>query len=306
MLVVSIVVTHNGSKWIDRCLTSLMSQGGNHKILVVDNASVDDTLNIVKRFQEVECIPLDRNLGFGVANNIGMRRALEMGADYVLLLNQDAWLAPDTIDVLLKITSEEPGYGIVSPLHWSAGGNKLDDKFLAYVTNGAPDMVADLLQGKTRTIYDVPFVAAAVWLISRSCIEQTGGFDPLFFMYREDDDYCRRVLWHGFRIGIAPRANAYHERNVGRQRYGLWQGIKRQSNWLRSVFIFDLKAMDRSLARNILTVVGKTAVFAFQALVSRDVTGLVAVWPAAFSSVARVRTIAQHRKMCLNPGIIWL
>src|SRR5687767_5122024 len=92
MKIVSIVVTHNGMPWIVQCLSSLIGSSLKSHIIVVDNASTDNCCQVVRNFPEVELIELEENVGFGTANNVGLRRALELETDYVLLLNQDAWV----------------------------------------------------------------------------------------------------------------------------------------------------------------------------------------------------------------------
>ena len=61
-------------------------------------------------------------------------------------------------------------------------------------------------------VYEIKFVNAAAWLISRNCIETVGGFNPLFFLYGEDNDYLTRVKYHKFKVGVYPDANIYHDR----------------------------------------------------------------------------------------------
>ena len=62
----------------------------------------------------------------------------------------------------------------------------------------------------------LPFINAAAWVLSRALVEKIGGFDPIFFMYGEDQDYCHRALFHGFKTGLAPKAIAYHWHDGGK------------------------------------------------------------------------------------------
>ncbi|HOT65137.1 MAG TPA: glycosyltransferase, partial [Dysgonamonadaceae bacterium] len=94
-----IIVSYNFETWIDRCIPSIQASTLPATILVVDNASQDRTYEIIRnRYPEVVLIENKENLGFGKANNIGMRYALEKGFDYVFLLNQDAWLEPNALE----------------------------------------------------------------------------------------------------------------------------------------------------------------------------------------------------------------
>src|SRR5437870_13044290 len=98
--VFAIIVTYNGAKWIKKCLSSLLASETKVEVIVIDNGSADETLNIVKEFGSIECVNSVENLGFGKANNIGIAIALERKCDYIFLLNQDAWIEQNTITEL--------------------------------------------------------------------------------------------------------------------------------------------------------------------------------------------------------------
>src|SRR5690554_1881580 len=111
-----IVVTYNGMQWIDKCIESIHSSSIKLKTIIFDNGSTDGTIDFIKNnFTNIELIESKKNLGFGAANNIGIKKAFEEGADYVFLLNQDAWLETNTIEELLKISNQKKDYFILSP-----------------------------------------------------------------------------------------------------------------------------------------------------------------------------------------------
>jgi len=197
--------------WIDKCLKSCKG----NRVVVIDNASTDETISYIKEnFPEVELFPQDKNLGFGQANNLGIKYALDQGADYVFLLNQDAYLHTECIETLIAVHKQNPEYGILSPIHLNGKGSALDDNFLMYlnrykITN---KLFTDVFTRGFSKHYDIEFVNAAGWLISRECIEKVGGFDPLFFHYGEDRNYCQRIAYHGFKLGIVPNTFINHDR----------------------------------------------------------------------------------------------
>ena len=206
-----IIVTYNGMPWLTKCLNSCKG----HTTIVVDNASTDDTITFIKQnYKEIIILPQAKNLGFGAANNIGISYALNKGAEQVFLLNQDAYLVDDALDTLVKFQKENPSYGILSPIHINAKQDKLDIGFANYTSfSNNPFFVSDAILKKTlQPVYEVPFVNAAAWLLSKACLETVGGFDPLFFHYGEDDNYCQRVLFHKFKIGIIPNVYVIHDR----------------------------------------------------------------------------------------------
>ncbi|MEO8234684.1 MAG: glycosyltransferase family 2 protein [Flavobacterium sp.] len=204
-----IIVTYNGSKWIEKCINSLLRSTFPVNIVVVDNCSTDNSVELLKQFSEIHLIQSKENLGFGKANNIGIDYALNHQADYVFLLNQDTWIFDDTILNLVAVAQKNPSFGIVSPMHFSGDEKTLDEGFVTYYNRK--------IEGSLdATIINVPFVNAAAWLVSRDCLQKVGGFEPLFGHYGEDRNYCDRVLYHQFQIIIAENAKICHDRKITR------------------------------------------------------------------------------------------
>ncbi|EOG6904514.1 glycosyltransferase family 2 protein [Flavobacterium psychrophilum] len=204
-----IIVTYNGSKWIEKCINSLLRSIYPINILVVDNCSTDDSVELLKQFSEIHLIQFKENLGFGRANNIGIDYALKNKADYVFLLNQDTWVFDDTISNLVVMAQNNPSFGIVSPMHFSGDEKTLDKGFVTYYNRYIEENA-----GKNIAI--VPFVNAAAWLVSSACLQKVGGFESLFGHYGEDRNYCDRVLYHQFQIVIAKNAKICHDRKISR------------------------------------------------------------------------------------------
>ena len=142
-----------------------------------------------------------------------MIKALENKADYIFLLNQDAWVEPNTIEKLIKVSQLKPEFGILSPLHMNGNGSTLDLNFSYYISpGGCPNLISDIITKNINAIYETRFVNAAAWLLTNKCVTKVGGFDPIFSHYGEDDDYLNRTLFHGLKIGIVPHARIYHDR----------------------------------------------------------------------------------------------
>lgn len=211
MKVFTIIVTYNGEQWIEKCLQALQHQS---EVVVVDNHSSDATVAIIQQhFPWVILLQETTNHGFGKANNIGIKYALEQHADAVFLLNQDAYVQENTIQNLIETCQNHPEYGILSPVHLNGDGTAVDMNFLKFIqADTTNNLVSDLiLQKKTDRPYPVRFVNAAAWLLPAKVCQQIGGFDPIFFLYGEDDNYCQRVLFHGFKIGVCTQATVFHD-----------------------------------------------------------------------------------------------
>jgi len=212
--VYTIVVTYNGSKWIDKCFGSLVNSTIPLKILAIDNDSSDGTTDIIrKRFPEVEVIETGKDLGFGKANNIGLKRVLEENVNYAFLLNQDAWIEPDTVERLINISNNNSEYGILCPIHLNGKGDAIDRNFQNYLGNTiTPGFYSDLYLKSIKNHYISKYANAAAWLITFDCIKQIGGFDPMFKHYGEDDDYINRMQQANLKLAIVPNATIWHDR----------------------------------------------------------------------------------------------
>jgi GT2 family glycosyltransferase len=212
----AVVVTYNGRKYIEKCLNSLMGSSIAIEILVLDNASSDGTVEFIKAgYPEVILFELSDNLGFGKGNNIGIKYAYDHGAEHILLLNQDAYLESDCLQTLIAMQRNRPEYGVLSPLHLRGDAAKLDSRFALFVarSHDSDDLFSNFLVNKTiKDIYQVEFVNAAVWLLSRSCLEKVGLFSPSFDHYGEDVDFAKRLNYFGLKIGVVPAARAVHDR----------------------------------------------------------------------------------------------
>jgi GT2 family glycosyltransferase len=213
--VLAIVVTYNGEETIKECIDSLLKSELALSIFIIDNASTDNTLSILKqKYPMIIIIENKKNIGFGQANNIGFKYAKENQYDYVFLLNQDAYIEKDTIFNLVKVQNNNPQYDLLSPLHYSRDLSTLDRKFFRYIQNGCPNYIMDLITKKTiKEVYPSHFINAAAWLLTLDCINKIGGFDPIFFHTGEDVDYCNRLIFNKYSICIVPSTKIYHLRS---------------------------------------------------------------------------------------------
>ena len=216
MSLYTIIVTYNGSQWIQKCIQSLVDSSIKTEIIVIDNGSSDGTQDIIKSFPSIQFIQSETNLGFGKSNNIGINIALENSADYVFLLNQDAWIEKDTLKSLLNVLSQHEKIGVASPIHLNGEGTSLDKLFGTYVapklSNDPCLFMSDSYTQQLAEYYEVDFVNAAAWLLSRECIEKIGLFDPLFYHYGEDVNYCQRLNYFNYKLAIVPNSKIYHDR----------------------------------------------------------------------------------------------
>jgi GT2 family glycosyltransferase len=215
--VAAVVLSYNGEADTLACLRSLaeLRAPALARTIVVDNASIDSTVAAVReKFPHVELIVNPRNLGFSEGNNAGIRRALEHGSDWVLILNNDTVVAPDALDRLLAASVRHPGAGILSPLIffmeppdlvWFAGAD-FDPRRgysgrLKHYRRPLPPRL---------DVTPTDHAVGAAMLISRAALEAVGAFDPDYFLLYEDVDLSLRVREGGFEVLLVPDARVWH------------------------------------------------------------------------------------------------
>lgn len=220
--IATIIVTYNGEDWIGNCLSSIFQSTCKTDIIVVDNGSSDTSLEILAGFSsQIELIKVDNNLGFGGANNVGIKVAIQKGYNYVFLLNQDTWVESGAIESLVKALDEHPEYGILSPVHMNGEGSGFDKNFKKFV-NRYKQVKTPFHEGNLAdhtSPIAVSFVNAAAWMVSSVCVEKVGLFNPLFYHYAEDNNYCHRAIHKGWKIGVIKEATIYHDRAYRKANY---------------------------------------------------------------------------------------
>jgi N-acetylglucosaminyl-diphospho-decaprenol L-rhamnosyltransferase len=231
----AVVLTWNGAHLLPECLGALRKQDASARVhvVVVDNASADGTAELLAReFPEVEHLRLPENLGFGRANNEAMRRALEAGADFVALINNDVEIAPDWLRRLLEAASEHPEASLFAGTLLFRGEQVVNSTGLAIDALGrARDRDFRVpLSLLARADGPVAGVSAGAALFRASLLREVGLFDPAYFAYYEDVDLSLRAARAGHLSWYVRNATAGHRFGASfgagspRQRYLLGVG----------------------------------------------------------------------------------
>ena len=235
-----IIVTFDGQRWYKRCFDSLRALQTAVNVVVVDNSQNDETADFIRvNYPEIHLIKPAENLMFGRGNNLGIKYALENGADFVLLLNQDAWFIDEnTVNELIRISQENPQYGILSPVHLNKEQDSIEKLLLARFvllnktenwTEINTELVNDLYFNKLKDVYPAKYVNCASWFIPRKTLEIVGGFDPIFLHYGEDDNYLNRLFYNDLKLGICPKLRIIHDNDRPRP---LYESREQEILWL--------------------------------------------------------------------------
>jgi GT2 family glycosyltransferase len=208
-----IVVNYNGAAYLERCLLALDRQSVKpHQVVIVDNASNDDSVALIKSFASVTLIEPGANLGFARGNNVAVAAAAKE-CNWIALLNPDAFADPDWLKALLEASNENPSFDMFgSKLISSDEPTMLDGTGDAYHVSGlvwrtGHGVSVSYGANETREMFS-PCAAAAMY--RRSLLERVGGFDEQFFCYVEDVDIGFRMRLYGARCLYVPQSVAHH------------------------------------------------------------------------------------------------
>jgi GT2 family glycosyltransferase len=213
--VCAITVNWNRADDTMECLQSLVKSGlDSSSIIVVDNGSTDASVELISReMPSVQIMKMGENLGYIKGVNRGISRALENGAQMILLINNDATVDPDAIDRLLEAAERRKVAGIIGPkilyygrnVIWFAGG-KFDWRW-GFSSHPGMDQV-DITEDKEEK---VDFITGCVMLVRREVFEEIGLFDESYWMYAEDLDFCLKALSKGWESWVISSAVAHHK-----------------------------------------------------------------------------------------------
>jgi GT2 family glycosyltransferase len=234
-LVHAVVLSWNGAHLLPDCLDALRKQDAPARLelVVVDNASTDGTTELLARdFPEVEHLRLDENLGYGRANNRALQRALDAGADFVALINNDVEVAPDWLRILLDAARAHPEAGLFAGTLLFRGEESVNSTGLEIdVLGRARDRDFRLPVARlARADGPVAGVSGGAALLRTSLLRDIGLFDPAYFAYYEDVDLSLRAARAGSLAWYARAATARHRFGASfgagspRQRYLLGVG----------------------------------------------------------------------------------
>lgn len=221
-----IIVNYNTKQLTLNCLKSVYESitAYSYEVILIDNASRDDSVSVIQeQFPQVRLIPNNENLGFAKANNQGMRIA---EGRYVLLLNSDTVIEPDTLGIMIRFMDDDPTVG--------ASGCKVllpDGSLDKACRRGFPTPLATLyyvsklskLFPKHPKInayhredldpnesYPIDCLVGAFMMVRREAIKNVGLLDEKFFMYFEDTDWCYRLKEAGWTNYYYPKTTILH------------------------------------------------------------------------------------------------
>lgn len=210
-----VVLNYNGKRTLSRCLRSIQAlEYARKEVVVVDNASTDGSFDSVReQLPSAHFIRNSENVGFARGANVGLRYALDQGADFVWLLNPDASVSKDALGRLITLFRKHPLVGMASPVVyepkkayqrrrrvWFGGGRINWFRLRAEHTH---------MRSHTHP-FETGFLSGCALLLRAESLRKVGLFDERFFLYYEDVDLSLRMKRAGYKIVVSPHVSAVH------------------------------------------------------------------------------------------------
>lgn len=217
-----IILNYNGYADTIACVRSLQRGGYPHTIVVVDNGSSDDSvLHFKKEIPEVTLIETGRNLGYAGGNNVGIRYALELGAEAICILNNDTIVDAECLCGFVEISKKYPRavlggriYQFQKPDHFQQFAGHWNSKKGKFINQ--PRVLLDD-QKSWEEVVSFDFVSGCALYVPAAIFKEVGLFEESFFLYYEEIDWCMRVGRKGYQCLYCPTAKLWHKESASFQ-----------------------------------------------------------------------------------------
>jgi N-acetylglucosaminyl-diphospho-decaprenol L-rhamnosyltransferase len=217
---ITIVITSFKSKnKIKKCLNSIDKECS---VINIENSNDQDfKKNIESEFSNVRCILAGENLGYGKANNIGLKAAK---TKYALILNPDTELYPQTLESFLLTAHQNPDFAIIGPNIIYAESKK------------------KIHYSSKSDVHEAKNIKGFAMFLNLSQFEEIGFFDESFFIYLEEIDLCRRLIKNNKKIYWGSNIPIYHQGGQSHDEYINYQmELSRNWHWMWSTFYYNKK-----------------------------------------------------------------
>jgi GT2 family glycosyltransferase len=262
-----VIVTYNSREVVGRCIDSIRehSRGVSYEIIVVDNASPDETGALVaERYPDITVLHMQKNIGLSAAINDGVAASAGI---FVMQINPDCRLDEDALTVLSHYLRANSDVGVVAPKILNDDGSlQLSCRaFPGYSTSvfgryslltrlwprnpvSKRYLMSDFDHASTR---DVDWASGAALMFSRAAFDRVGGWDPAFFLFNEDVDFCKRLHAAGLRVVYHPAARVYHTIGISER-----PTVRAVMERHRSMWRYYRKHLARNPALSVATAAG--------------------------------------------------
>ncbi|MDO4536181.1 MAG: glycosyltransferase family 2 protein [Clostridium perfringens] len=211
-----ILVNYNGAKYNKECIDSIKnSTYKNYEIIVVDNASQDNSVELLKKdYEDLTIIESKENLGFSGGNNLGIDYGLKNNCEFILLLNNDTKIENNMLENMINVSIEN-NKAVISPkiyyydnkeIIWSAGAKMFWKRGIP-----AQNGINEIDTGRYDLLDEVDIATGCCLLIHKDIVKKVGLLSLEYFLYYEDTDYIMRIKEKGFKVLYDPTSIMYHK-----------------------------------------------------------------------------------------------
>jgi len=216
-----VILTWNSEKYISKCLSSIVisleSSYLSYEVLIVDNGSLDNTVNIIEAQKgiNIRLIKLDRNTGTTYSRNLAIQRAI---GEFICIMDSDVELRSGTIEKLVANLKENSLLGIAAPKMIYPDGRRqkttdhfptIHRKIIRYFFLRQIEKIEET-DRKSNTVHEVDYAISALWVLKKDMIDKIGLLDENIIYSPEDVDYCLRIWKSGYHIFYNPTVFAIH------------------------------------------------------------------------------------------------
>ena len=198
-----VIVSYDSYKLIKKNLKQIQK----FKTIIIENSNSNKIEPIVKDFNNIKYIKTDKNLGYGLGNNLGVK---ESKTPFVLILSPDIMVDPNSIQILYNKFLSYKNIGIAAPSLFDENGNRRSNGNISHIKRNKifnKNLLNDE-KAKGDTCYE--FIVGCSFLIKKDFFEKIGGFDKDFFIYFEDNDLCDKVILNNKSIIEIPDSKMVH------------------------------------------------------------------------------------------------
>jgi len=272
-----IIVNYNVKEFLQNLIHSIEKASSNliKEIIIIDNASDDGSVEFIReKFPQIKLIANQKNLGFGKANNIGLKQA---SGKFILLINPDTLVAEDTFDKMITFFNENKNVGLAGckilnpdgtlqlPCRRSFPGPWTSFTKVTGLSTLFPKSKIfaryNLTYLDENQTYEVDAISGSFMMMRREVFEKVGGFDEQFFMYGEDLDLCYRIQKAGYKVFYVHSTQIIHYKGESTKR----SSLDETKVFYNAMHLFVKKHLSSSLLIELIlrTAIAVRSIFAF-------------------------------------------
>ena len=215
MIKIGIVLPfYGGNSYLNRLISSLGIEDGQFsKILyIIDNSLESEKCDVkYSNHTNISIIDAGIGIGYGKACNIGFNKCKDDNCDYVIVVNQDGYFAPNSLNLMIDTLEKHQDISVAVPVLKELNSDRIESFFTHVYLTPLTDFVSDLLTNEVKSFYQINNLCGACFIMRVSDYNYFDYlFDPLFHMYFEDEDLCLRLKRMNRKLIIIPQAVFHH------------------------------------------------------------------------------------------------